>query len=77
MATPIPVPYRCDDGIEVIGPTAGYQYHRSLGQEPCLACRLAYDQYHVDRRQAPRRRQVLLEALAGFDKYPTGRRGAA
>ena len=72
----VPIPYHCDDGLEVTGPTAGYQYHRAHGQDPCLSCRLSYDQYHRDRRLAPRRRQVLLEALAGFDGR-TYRRGAA
>jgi hypothetical protein len=59
------------------GPTAGYQHHRARGEKPCPACRRAAATYAQDRRLAPKRRQTLLEALAGFDQYPTGRRAGA
>ena len=59
------------------GTNGGYRKHYRDGGRPCLACRIAYVEYRNDWRRARRRRAVLLEALAGFDKYPTGRRSAA
>ena len=74
---PVPVPYRCWDGLMMTGPTQGYQHHRARSESPCYACRRAAAQFAQDRRMAAKRRTALLQALAGFDKYPIGRRGAA
>jgi hypothetical protein len=66
MARParVTVPYRCWDGPEMTGPTAGYQHHRAAGEKPCPACRRAAAQYAQDRRLAPKRRAALLAELA-------------
>jgi hypothetical protein len=58
------------------GTYAGFRHHRRYKQPICQACRVADALYKQDRRMAPKRRQVLLEALAGFDGR-TYRRGAA
>jgi hypothetical protein len=64
-------------GTGKCGTYAGFMQHRRLQTPICLPCRAADALWKQDRRQAPRRRAVLLEALAGFDKYPTGRRAGA
>jgi hypothetical protein len=63
------------------GTAAGYRTHkkgrRGWPQEACWACQVAWAQFRLDYEHAARRRQVLLEALAGFDRYHTGRRERA
>lgn len=51
------------------GEYRGVARHRRRGEQLCLACYEAQTLYTMDRYHAPRRRAVLLEALAGFDKY--------
>lgn len=59
------------------GTHSGWIRHKRHNEPPCMRCRIARNQYLQDWRLAPQRRQVLLEALAGFDRYPTGRRTGA
>ena len=58
------------------GTMPGWRRHNTLGTEPCMPCLIARSNWDRDRKLAPIRRRVLLEALAGFDGR-TYRRGAA
>lgn len=56
------------------GEYKGVARHRRRGERLCLACCEAQTRYFMDRYYAPQRRAVLLEALAGFDRYRRGPR---
>jgi hypothetical protein len=59
------------------GTPAAYRRHLRRGERACWSCKRAHAQETNDAKLAPKRRRVLLEALAGFDRYHTGRRERA
>jgi hypothetical protein len=62
---------------QACGTYRGYYRHRRRSEQACRPCLDALNRHQNDQRQAAHRREQLLEALAGFDRYPTGRRERA